>query len=70
MNLMAKLMDIFDRYFVHFFVSGMHIFFIFLAAWLGRADLVMLGVVVFPFSFGAFELVVGGRFPKPVERSD
>ena len=60
MKFKTKIMELFDRYFVHIFISSMHIFFIFLSAWLDRADLVLLGVVVFPFSFAAFEIVAGG----------
>jgi hypothetical protein len=56
-----RLLDIFDRYFVHIFISSLHIFFISLAAWLDRADLVLLGVVVFPLSFASFELVAMGN---------
>jgi len=49
----------FDRYFVHIFISGTHLFFLCLAAWLGRWDLAALGLVMFVLSFVAFQGVMG-----------
>ena len=54
-RVVEKGLSLFDRYFVHFFVSCIHLFFIALSAWLKRGDLVVLGVVMFTVSFGAFE---------------
>ena len=48
---------LFDRCFVHIFVCSIHLFFIFLSAWLGRFDLTTLGAVMFVLSFAAFEWV-------------
>ena len=59
-RLVKKSLGIFDRHFVHLFVSAMHLFFICLSAWLGRYDLVSLGMVIFPVSFFAFGCI-GGR---------
>ncbi len=50
-------MNVFDRYLVHLFVSGIHIFFMGLAAWLERYDLMALGALMFPLSFFAFVYV-------------
>ncbi len=44
----------FDRYFVHFFVCSMHLFFLALALWLKRGDLAALGVIMFIVSFSLF----------------
>jgi len=56
-GIMKSCLEIFDKHFVHLFISAMHVFFIGLGAWLERYDLVVLGAAVFPLSFGAFEAV-------------
>jgi len=60
---------LFDRYFVHIFVAGTHLFFICLGIWLGRWDLAVLGIVMFVLSFVAFEAVMRyGREEAQEER--
>ena len=67
MKLVAWGLGLFDRFFVHFFVSSIHVFFICLSFWLERGDLVALGVVMFALSFAAFEGI--SRYGKEEEES-
>jgi hypothetical protein len=55
MTFVEKGLELFDRYFVHLFITSIHLFFIALSAWLERGDLVGLGLVMFVVSFGAFQ---------------
>lgn len=70
MKLVEKGLELFDRYFVHFFVSCIHLFFILLSAWLERGGLVGLGVVMFLVSFAAFEWLQRLGTGKEEERPD
>ena len=49
--------EMFDRYFIHIFVTIFHLFFIITSVWLERFDLMLLGIVMLVISFVAFETV-------------
>ena len=52
-----KIGEFFDRFFIHIFISGTHLFFIGLSFWLERFDLLVIGIIMFFISFIAFEIV-------------
>lgn len=52
------LLDLFDRYFIHFFITCLHLFFIFMGLWLARYDLAFLGMVFLVISLCSFELIL------------
>ncbi len=54
---MNYILDLFDKYFVHFFISCLHLFFIFMGLWLARYDLAVVGIVFLVISLFSFEYV-------------